>query len=111
MAKEADPAPFKAARTNTRSKDFNKLYDKLSDSAKRLVDGALALYLENPAHPGLRAHKLKDSKKGRHPGPAAHSAMDKQDGGELRQGALFAMTFSVRFCSGTDGELSHGGPM
>jgi hypothetical protein len=66
MANKATSPEAEKVRTNTRSKEFDKLYDKLSKVAKELVDGALGLYLKNPSHPGLRTHKLKDSKKGRH---------------------------------------------
>jgi hypothetical protein len=65
MATEAEPNQ-KTERKNKRSKEFEKLYGRMCNTAKPLIDGALSLYLENPAHPSLRMHKLKDSKKGRH---------------------------------------------
>lgn len=54
------------ARTNRREKRFDKLCKKLPERIQTLVDLALAAFLEDPTNPILKAHPLRDTKKGRH---------------------------------------------
>jgi hypothetical protein len=51
---------------NVRDADFRKLYEPLPDDIKKLAEAAFELFRQNPAHPSLRIHQLRDNKRGRH---------------------------------------------
>lgn len=43
------------------SKRFRKTYQKLPDVLQKQVDRTIARLIENPAHPGLNVHPVKDA--------------------------------------------------
>jgi mRNA-degrading endonuclease RelE of RelBE toxin-antitoxin system len=52
--------------SNVRTADFREQYDRLPDDIKKLAKAAFKRFCENPAHPSLRLHELKDLKRGHH---------------------------------------------
>lgn len=52
--------------TNVRTESFNKLYFSLPSDIRRQAVRAFQLFLSDPAHPSLRAHKLKKTREGLH---------------------------------------------
>ncbi len=44
------------------SKRFQKTYRKLSDVLQKQVDAAVLRLIENPAHPGLNVHAIRESR-------------------------------------------------
>lgn len=51
---------------NRRTRAFKILYDALPKEIQQLSEGSFELFLENPNHPSLRLHSLKDTKAGKH---------------------------------------------
>jgi hypothetical protein len=51
---------------NRRTAAFHALFAALPANVQRLARAAFAMFLANPAHPGLRSHTLKPTKKGQH---------------------------------------------
>jgi mRNA-degrading endonuclease RelE of RelBE toxin-antitoxin system len=51
---------------NVQTPDFRKRYDRLPRQIQGLVDAKLQRVLENPEHPSLRLHRLRDNKRGKH---------------------------------------------
>ncbi len=58
------PSSFR--ERNRTSRSFRELYDGLPLPIKEAVRNACILFNENPSHPSLRYHPLKETKKGRH---------------------------------------------
>lgn len=58
------PSSFRVK--NRTSQNFREQYAKLPDSIKEAVRGACLLFHEDPAHPSLRHHQLKEVRKGKH---------------------------------------------
>jgi hypothetical protein len=51
---------------NCRTRDFRALFDQLPANIQNHAKKAFQLFLENPAHPSLRNHKLEETKTGQH---------------------------------------------
>ena len=62
MTDEAEPPPPQ----NRRTREFRELFDRLPASVQELARRAFAAFVDNPAHPGLRHHALRDNSKGSH---------------------------------------------
>lgn len=60
---DSDSSP---ARKNRRAKSFRVLFDDLPDEIRKLAQAKFKLFLENPGHPSLRLHELKDNDRGQH---------------------------------------------
>lgn len=44
------------------SERFRKSYQKAPDELKKQVDKTIGLLIEDPSHPGLNAHSIKNAK-------------------------------------------------
>jgi hypothetical protein len=52
--------------SNVRTAAFKEQLDRLPDVIQRLADAAFDRFREDPSHPSLRHHALKDNNKGQH---------------------------------------------
>jgi hypothetical protein len=53
-------------RRNVRTRSYKERLEALPESVQRLAQAAFRLFQQNPAHPSLRHHELKESTAGRH---------------------------------------------
>lgn len=51
---------------NVRTTAFKEQLGRLPESIQQLADAAFRMFVEDPSHPSLRHHALKDNKQGRH---------------------------------------------
>ena len=51
---------------NVRTAGYKEQLGRLPEVIQELAEAAFALFVEDPAHPSLRHHALKETKKGRH---------------------------------------------
>ena len=51
---------------NVRTAAFREQLFRLPESIQQLAEAAFRMFLEDPSHPSLRHHALKDSNKGQH---------------------------------------------
>ena len=51
---------------NVRTAHFNEQLNRLPERIQRLAVSAFKRFCENPAHPALRLHSLRDNDKGQH---------------------------------------------
>lgn len=62
-----DPtSPSSDGKQNRRTKDFRFLFDELPEEIQDLATKTFKLFLNNPHHPSLRRHTLKDNNKCQH---------------------------------------------
>ncbi len=59
------PAPEEFERIR-QTREFSYLAGGLPERIRKALGKAIRIWSENPTHPSLRLHQLKDTKKGRH---------------------------------------------
>ena len=62
-----DEAPAEpAGQRNVRTREFRYLYEDLPERIQSLGHKVYALFVEDPHHPSLQLHRLKDNSRGSH---------------------------------------------
>lgn len=60
------PNPGRAEPNNVRTAEYFRMLEALPARIREAAEAAFALFLEDPAHPSLRVHRLRDHGRGRH---------------------------------------------
>lgn len=58
--------PSQAPRRNRRLESFRALFNPLPDRVKAAAVSSFERFCNNPMHPSLRLHRLRETRKGRH---------------------------------------------